>query len=274
MVTRDRMESFLIKIVLVAAVLIIGLIGFRYLEKKTLYFPLRKIEATPKDIRLDYEDLSIMTKDGIQLAGWFIPAKRPRATLLFCHGNGGNISHRMEKIKLLNALNVDILIFDYRGYGMSKGRPSEHGLYLDAEAAYAYLITSKEVLPEKIIVFGESLGSAVALDLAVNHRLGGIIIEGGFTSTPDMAKKIFPFLPSFILSSRFDALKKIRDVQSPKLIFHSIDDEIISFEFGKRLFNAAIDPKEFVHLRGGHNDAFIISQDIFTSRIDSFLERM
>ncbi|MCK5138754.1 MAG: alpha/beta hydrolase, partial [Thermodesulfovibrionia bacterium] len=158
------MESFLIKIVLVAAVLIIGLIGFRYLEKKTLYFPLRKIEATPKDIRLDYEDLSIMTKDGIQLAGWFIPAKRPRATLLFCHGNGGNISHRMEKIKLLNALNVDILIFDYRGYGMSKGRPSEHGLYLDAEAAYAYLITSKEVLPEKIIVFGESLGSAVAVD--------------------------------------------------------------------------------------------------------------
>ena len=267
-------ESYLIKSALVIAVLIIVFFGFRYFEKKNLYFPLRTIEATPEDIYSDYEDFSIMTKDGIQITGWFIPAKRPRATVLFCHGNGGNISHRIQKIKLLNDLGVDILIFDYRGYGMSKGRPSEHGLYLDAEAAYAYLVTNKQVLPENIIVLGESLGGAVAVDLATKHRMGGIIIEGTFTSVHDMAQRYFPFIPSFIISSRFDSLQKIKRVTSPVLLFHSIEDEIVPFEFGTQLFNAAKEPKKFIKLRGGHNDAFLMSQDIFISEIDSFLDRM
>jgi fermentation-respiration switch protein FrsA (DUF1100 family) len=231
--------------------------GFRYFEKKNLYFPLRAIEATPEDIHLDYEDFSIKTKDRVQITGWFIPATRPRATVLFCHGNGGNISHRLEKIKLLNNLSVDVLIFDYRGYGMSTGRPSEHGLYLDAEAAYAYLVTNKQVHPEKIIVFGESLGGAVAVDLATKHKTGGIIIEGMFTSVQAMAQRYLPFIPSFIISSRFDSLQKIKHVTSPALLFHSIEDEIVPFEFGTQLFNAAKEPKKFIELRGGHNDAFL-----------------
>lgn len=268
-------ENYLIKIVLLIVVfLILGFFYFRYFEKKNLYFPLRTIEATPEAINLDYENVTFMTKDGVQLSGWFIPAESPRATLIFCHGNGGNISHRLEKIKIFNNLNLDVLIFDYRGYGISKGSPSENGLYLDAEVVYDYLINVKKTPPQKIIVFGESLGSAVAVNLAYKHDLAGIIVEGGFTSVKDMAKRILPFIPTFIYKSKFDSLEKIKDIKSPKLIFHSVDDEIVPFELGKKLFDAAAEPKEFVKIRGGHNDAFLNSQEVFITKIDSFINRM
>jgi len=254
------------------AVIVLFFFFIRYLEKKSLYFPLRKIEATPKKINLDYEDVIATTEDGVRISGWFIPAKKPRMTLLFCHGNGGNISHRLEKINMLNFLNLNVLIFDYRGYGKSKGSPSEKGLYLDAEAMYDYLLNKKNVLPQEIIAYGESLGGAVAVDLAGRHELRGIIIEEGFTSARDMGRKILPFIPAFIYKSEFDSLKKIKNIKSPKLIFHSPDDEIVPFEFGKRLFNEAPEPKEFIQLRGGHNDAFLTSQDIFMRGIESFVK--
>jgi hypothetical protein len=267
-------ENYFIKIVLLIVVfLILGFFYLRYFEKRNLYFPLRTIEATPEDINLDYESVTFMTKDGVQLVGWFIPAKTSRATLIFCHGNGGNISHRLEKIRIFNNLNLDVLIFDYRGYGMSEGSPSEKGLYLDAEVVYNYLVNEKRITTKKIVVYGESLGAAVAVDLASKHDLAGIIIEGGFTSVKDMAKKILPFIPTFIYASRFDSLEKIKNIKSPKLIFHSVDDEIVPFELGKKLFDAAAEPKEFVELRGGHNDAFLNSQDMFITKIDSFINR-
>lgn len=258
-------------IIILTGILIVLFFFIRNLEQRNLYFPFRELESNPKDIGLDYEDVIVTTKDMVQINGWFIPSKTALATLIFCHGNAGNISHRMEKIKIFNELNLDVLIFDYRGYGISKGRPSEKGLYLDAEGAYNYLVNKKRVPPVKTIVYGESLGSAVALDLAGKHEVGGIIIEGGFTSVKDMARRIFPFIPAFIYASRFDSLDKIRDVKAPKLIFHSIDDEIIPFKFGKELFIAAAEPKEFVELRGGHNDAFLTSKEIFIREIDSFV---
>jgi fermentation-respiration switch protein FrsA (DUF1100 family) len=261
------------KIILsIAAALIILFFLIRFLEYKSLYFPLSRIEATPKDIDIDYEDVIVTTKDGIRISGWFVPAKNPRATLLFCHGNGGNISHRLEKISMFNFLDLNVLIFDYRGYGKSKGSPSEKGLYLDAEAMYQYLL-NKGFAPREIIAYGESLGGAVAVDLASRHELGGIIIEEGFTSVKDMGKKILPFIPSSIYKSGFDSLKKIKNIKSPKLIFHSADDEIVPLAFGKKLFDEAPEPKEFVQLRGGHNDAFLISQELFMGKIDSFAGR-
>lgn len=266
--------NYLMKTGFLIVVLILVFLYFRYFERKNLYFPLRTIEATPEALGLDYEDVIITAEDGIQISGWFIPSGTPRATLIFCHGNGGNISHRLEKIKMFNDLSLDVLIFDYRGYGMSKGRPSEKGIYLDAEAVYDYLINKKKILPQKIIVYGESLGGAVAIDLAGKHELRGIIIEGTFTSVRDMAKRLLPFIPTFIYASRFDSLEKIRNVKSPKLIFHSIDDEIIPFEMGEKLFHAASEPKEFVEIRGGHNEAFINSRDVFVKEIDEFVERM
>ncbi len=268
-------ENYLIKVPLLLILFVVLFFLFvRYLEKKSLYFPLRKIEVTPGTIGLKYEEVIIKAEDGNEITGWYIFVERPRATLLFCHGNGGNISHRIEKIRILNALNADVLIFDYRGYGMSSGSPSEEGLYLDAEAMYGYLVKEKKLPPQKIIAFGESLGGAVAVDLASKHELGGIIIEEGFTSVKDMAKILLPFIPTFIYRTGFDSVQKIKGIKSPKLIFHSADDEIVPFRLGRKLFDVAMEPKYFVEIRGGHNDAFLISGDVFASEIDSFINRV
>jgi fermentation-respiration switch protein FrsA (DUF1100 family) len=265
--------GFAFKVLFICIIVISLFLLLRFFERKNLYFPMRNIEATPGAIGLEYEDVRLMTEDGVRLAGWFIPSESPRATVIFCHGNGGNISHRLEKIAILNSLHLDILIFDYRGYGESGGSPSEDGLYLDAEAAYDFLIRHKKTAPGGIIVFGESLGGAVAAELAVRHDVGGIIIESCFTSVRDMAKRFFPFIPSFVIKSRFDTLEKIKNVSAPKLILHSRDDEIVPFDFGSEIFKAAQDPKEFVELRGGHNDAFLVSRIVFTEGLDSFIGR-
>ncbi len=261
-------------VIIIIAFLFLLFFFIRFLEKKSLYFPVRTIEATPKDIGLDYEDVIVTTKDRIQLWSWFIPVKTPRATLIFCHGNGGNISHRLEKIKIFNNLNLDILIFDYRGYGMSKGSPSENGLYLDAEAMYDYLVKERKISPDKIVGYGESLGGSVIIDLASRHELGGMIIEGSFPSLRDMAKKYFPFIPAAIYKSKFDSLQKIKTINYPKLLFHSKSDEIVPFELGKKLFEHAAEPKDFVKLQGGHNDAFLTSQDVYVLKIDSFIDNL
>ena len=269
-----HMINFMLRIVFIIVVLVLPFLFIRYLEKKTLYYPEQTIEATPKDITLNYEEVAIVTKDSIQISGWFIPSANARATIIFSHGNAGNISHRLEKIMAFNKLNLNVLIFDYRGYGKSKGSPSEKGLYLDAEAVYSYLINKKRIPQEKIIAYGESLGGAVVIDLASRHSLGGIITEGCFTSVKDMAKKIFPFIPTFIYSSKYNSLEKIKNIKSPKLIFHSIDDEIVPFEQGRKLFGAASEPKEFAELKGGHNEAFFISHGIFIEKIEGFVRRM
>ncbi|HDO25799.1 MAG TPA: alpha/beta hydrolase, partial [Nitrospirae bacterium] len=235
---------------------------------------LRPVDATPSDIGLDYEPVKVRTEDDIDISGWFIRSEQPRAAVIFCHGNGGNISHRLGKIKTLNDLRLDVLIFDYRGYGMSAGRPSENGLYLDAESMYNYLVNVRKQSPEKVIVFGESLGAAVAIDLAYRRDVAGVIVEGGFSSVRDMAKMVFPFVPAFVYASRYDSLEKIGYIRSPKLIFHSVNDEIIPVELGRKLFNAASEPKEFVEVRGGHNDTFFVSRDIFISKIDEFVRKM
>lgn len=257
-------------VIIIIAIPVLLFFSARFLEHKSLYFPFRAIDATPADIGLDHEEIDIMTADGIRLSAWFIPSKESRAILLFCHGNGGNISHRLEKIFILNRLGLDILIFDYRGYGKSSGSPSEEGLYADAAAAYDYMV-NRGVPPQKIIGYGESLGSAVVLDLALKEEMAGVIIEEAFTSVQDMARVHFPFIPASILRSRYDALEKIKNVEIPKLIFHSINDEIVPFEQGQRIFERASAPKEFVQLRGGHNDAFIASKEIYASGIGRFV---
>jgi hypothetical protein len=271
---RITVENLVLKAGAVVVVLIFGFFLLRFFEKKNLYFPLKEIETTPADIHLEFEDISLTTDDRVQITGWFVSSDKSRGVVLFCHGNGGNISHRLEKIKILNNIGLDVFIFDYRGYGRSSGRPFEEGLYLDAEAAYTYLHNQRKVPSDKIILYGESLGGAVAVDLATNYETGGIIIEGSFTSVPDMAKRLVPFMPSFILSSRYNSYKKIANISSPILIIHSADDEIVPFEMGRRLFNAAPEPKEFVELKGGHNDAFLVSQETFIQAIDAFLGRL
>jgi len=260
------------KFIITIAVILIFLFFFiRFIEQKSLYFPFKAIEATPKAIGLNYEDVTVTTEDGIEITGWFIPSVTPRATILLSHGNGGNISHRLDKIKILNDLNLDILIYDYRGYGMSSGKPSENGLYTDAQAMYDYLKNEKMVPPEKIIAYGESLGGAVSIDLAGKRDVGAIVIESGFTSIHDMAKSVFLYVPEFVLSTRFDSLDKIKRLNIPKLIMHSPSDDIIPFSHGKKLFDNAVDPKVFVQLQGGHNDGFLVSGELYSKAINEFV---
>jgi hypothetical protein len=193
-------------------------------------------------------------------------------TLLYCHGNAGNISHRVPTIAELSRLGLNILIFDYRGYGRSEGAPSEKGLYMDARAAYEYLIGREDIDPGRIAILGKSLGASVAIDLASRVEAACLIADGGFSSAGDMAGRIFPFLPARrFISVGFDSEAKIKDIRIPKLIIHSRDDELVPFDLGEKLYRAAADPKEFHAMRGGHNEAIYMEENNYYGRIGEFL---
>lgn len=244
----------------------------KYFEKKDIYYPTKEIESTPIGGDLKYEDIFFNTDDGLKLNGWFVPVENPRATLLFCHGNAGNISHRIEIIKVFNELNLNVFIFDYRGYGRSQGSPSEEGLYQDAQAAYKYLLSRKNINKDAIVIYGKSIGANVAIDLASKVTVAALISESGFSSAYDMGKKLFPYLPvKWIITIKYDALAKIKNITIPKLIIHSQDDEIVPFKLGKKLFEAAPPPKEFYEMQGGHNEAFFTAMEEYSSKINNFL---
>ena len=246
----------------------------KYFEKKGIYYPTKKIEFTPINAGLKYEDVFFNTDDGLKLNGWFIPQEDPRATLLFCHGNAGNISHRIEIIKIFNKLKLNVFIFDYRGYGRSQGSPSEGGLYRDAQAAYKYLLSREDINKDAIVIYGKSIGANVAIDLASKVKPACLISESGFSSAYDMGRKLFPYLPiKWIITIKYDALTKIKDIPIPKLIIHSQDDEIIPFRLGERLFEAATQPKEFYQMQGGHNEAIFMAQEEYSVKINDFLSR-
>lgn len=234
--------------------------------------PSRAYEATPKDYRLPYEDIALTTSDGIRLAAWFVPAEHPRGALLYAHGNAGNISHRLDAIKLFHDQGLSVLIFDYRGYGQSTGEPGEEGTYRDAEAAWQHLAAQRGIKPEQIVVFGESLGGAVAAHLAAQHKPGALILASAFTSVPDLAANLYPLLPvRWITRYRYDTRRYLQDVHAPVLIAHSREDEIIPFGHGQTLYAAAHEPKQFLELRSGHNDLFFMNSEAFARETESFI---
>lgn len=245
----------------------------RYIERRSIFYPAKEIEYLPGELNLEFDEVFFDTRDKLKIHGWFVPAKDAQATILFAHGNAGNISHRLEKIKFFHDLNYNVFIFDYRGYGKSKGSPSEQGIYLDIQAAYSYLL-AKGARPQQIIAYGESLGAAVAVDLALKNKAAALILEEAFSSTKDMAGKIYPFLPYWVLATRFDSVKKIRNISAPKLIIHSINDEIVPYNLGRKLYENALEPKEFLQIHGGHNTAFFDSQDILKEKIGDFLNKL
>ena len=244
----------------------------RYIESRSIFFPMKRIEFTPHFVNLAYEDVYIMTADNVKINGWFFPKDNAKYTMLFCHGNAGNIGHRLEKIIMLLDIGVNVFIIDYRGYGNSKGKPSEKGIYLDAKAGYDYLVNTRKVQAENIILYGESIGAAAAIDLASKVKVGALITEEAFSNAVDMAKRIYPFLPSLLFSVRLDSLTKIKNVEAPKLIIHSINDEIVPFDLGKKLYDAAKEPKQFAEIIGGHNTAFLDSKEKYISSIASFIK--
>ena len=258
--------------IVVAVVFVFGYL--RYFEHRSLYFPMEEIEVVPSAIGLAYEDVYFETEDGVKINAWFVAAENSEYTLLFSHGNGGNISHRVEKIGMLNKLGLDVFIFDYRGYGKSSGRPSEKGFYRDMQAAYNYLVSEKNIQPERIIPYGESLGGPVAVDLASRKKVRALITESAFSSTVDMARALYPLFPAFFISAKFDSVSRIKGLNIPKLIIHSKNDDIVPFAQSVKLFKAAPEPKKHLVLVGSHNSCYMDSRHEYVKGISEFLEKI
>lgn len=242
------------------------------LQPGMVFYPTRALAATPADWGLAFEDVELTADDGTRLHGWYIQYPDATHTLLFFHGNAGNISHRGDSIAIFNRLGLSVLIVDYRGYGRSAGRASEAGLYLDALAARDYLVEACGVDPASILIFGRSLGASVAADLASRVPSGGVILESGFSSARDMARHLYPGLHRVLyLRFDFDAAERLSHVSSPVLVLHSRDDEIVPYALGRKLFEAARAPKRFVDLRGDHNSGFLASQPDYERSLAAFI---
>ncbi|MBI5889786.1 MAG: alpha/beta hydrolase [Nitrosomonadales bacterium] len=245
-------------------------------QSRLVYYPEtgRGIIATPERIGLPYEEIRLTTSDGVGLYGWFVPAARPRGTVLFLHGNAGNISHRLDSVRMFNRLGYNTLIFDYRGYGNSGGTPTEQGTYLDADAAWLFLTGQRQLPACRIVVFGESMGGAIAAQLASRQKPAALVIASGFTSVPDLAQHIYPYLPvKWLARIRYDTKEYLRKVSAPVLIAHSPQDEIIPYAHGQALFAAANPPKQFLELAGGHNDGFIFMREDWVGVLGDFLDK-
>jgi fermentation-respiration switch protein FrsA (DUF1100 family) len=243
------------------------------LEQLVVYYPTRQVREDPQDVGLSYENIYLVTDDHVKLHGWFIPRENAIATLLIFHGNGGNIGDRVSWFEMLHALGVHVMAIDYRGYGLSEGEPFEEGLYRDARAAYQWWERQRRPGGEKLILFGESLGGAVAVHLAADVSPSALIIQSTFTSARDMAKTMFPIglLQPFV-NVHFDSAAAIAGVMCPKLIIHGTDDSIVPFRLGKTLFELAPPPKEFYAVPGaGHNDLPWIGGAEYQRRLKSFL---
>lgn len=234
--------------------------------------PSRELAATPRDIGLAYESVQFEAADGVRLHGWHVPAPNARATLLFFHGNAGNISHRLDSLRIFHGLGLNVFIFDYRGYGQSEGRPSEEGTQRDASAAWRHLVETRGEAPERIVLFGRSLGAALAAWLAARERPGALILESAFISVPELAAELYWWLPARRLARLHYATRDyLADVRAPVLVAHSPDDEIIGYRHGRALFDAAHAPKAFLELEGDHNMGFLLSGDTYVRGLDAFL---
>jgi len=235
--------------------------------------PGRALTATPRDAGFDYEDVTLETSDGLKLHGWYVPAAQARGVVLFLHGNAGNISHRLDSIAIFRELGLDTLIIDYRGYGQSQGKPSEQGTYLDAEAAWHYLVSDREVAAERIIVFGRSLGGAVAAWLANQYRPAALIIESTFSSALDMARKLYPFMPVRLITRLdYPVQLYVSRLHCPLLVIHSRDDEIIPFTMAEAIYDSAAEPKSLLEIWGDHNNGFLLSGDRYLSGLNEFIQ--
>ena len=253
-----------------------------------LYSLVREVTYTPDDLGLDFESVVFKTSDGLRLTGWYIPAplevrneaasvqlgdallsgpsENSQPTILFCHGNGGNMMHCLDSINIFYNLGLNCFIFDYRGYGNSEGKPGEEGTYLDAATAYKWLTEEKKVSPDDIIVFGRSLGGTIAAQLAGKVEVLALIIESSFTSYVDIGKKFYPYMPvRWFASFSYRTIDYIKQAHCPVMIIHSRNDEIVPFEFSLELYEAANEPKELIEIFGSHNDGFLVSSEIYKS---------
>ena len=254
-------------------VIVAGIVFYPLLENSFIFHPDQALGDNPANWDLSYKDIQFLTPDGQKLHGWFFPLPEKSPILLFCHGNAGNISHRIEIIKFLVKRNISVFIFDYRGFGQSSGRPSEKGIFIDGIAAYDYLTKIEKISPDRIVLFGRSLGGSVAIEVALQRKVRCLVIESTFTCIKDMAKTIFPFfIFSPFLPHHYNNILKIGGVSVPKLIIHGKNDKIVPFTMGKELFEQATGEKIFLPLNGaGHNDSYIIGGEGYFELICNFI---
>jgi fermentation-respiration switch protein FrsA (DUF1100 family) len=247
----------------------------RRFELRQIYHPRAEWEAQPSDLGRPVEDLFITTPDGVKLSAWFFPAKedspRRNKVMLVCHGNGGNISHRLQLTRLLLGTGTAVLLFDYRGYGRSGGEPGEEGTYVDAEAAYQWL-RQRGFAAQDIIAFGESLGGPVAAELALREPLGGVVLQSAFTSIVDVGRELLWWLPVRWLNTiQYDTRAKLARVKVPVLVMHSRDDTLVRFHHAERNFAVANEPKLFQETEGDHNDSLFLEPGLGAKGLEKFL---
>jgi len=249
-------------------------------QDRLAYYPQvgRNLELNPRNYGLDHTPLTLTTSDGERLDAWFVPAPPSDAVVLIFHGNAGNMTHRLDTVAMFNRLGYGVLIFDYRGYGRSSGRPSEQGLYRDALAAWQYLTDERGIAPGRIVLFGESLGGGVAAWLAAQldsaGRPGALVLSSVFTSAPELAADLYPWLPTKgLVRLRYDSRSALASIHCPVFVAHSPEDDIIPFRHGQRLYEAAGEPKAFLQMAGGHNEGFIFRVPTWVDVLGGFLGR-
>ena len=259
---------------LVAAI-VVYIVFLLLFENKIIFHPSRYPEGywDPASVGVPAQDIYFTSEDGVKLHGWFIPAPKAVATVLWFHGNAGNISHRLDNIQRLARLNLNIFIFDYRGYGRSEGEPDEQGIYKDSKAAYKTVIGLNSVSVDTLFLFGRSLGGICAVETALNHPARGLILESVFTSASDMSRKVFPLIPlGWGIRSKLDAIGNVPNLKLPKLILHGTRDEIVPYDLGRKLFDHAGEPKKFYPIEGaGHNDTYTIGGRDYFDTLNRFI---
>jgi uncharacterized protein len=247
-------------------------------EKQLIYYPAAALDLTPEALGMAFEDVAIDVEQDVKLHGWFIKsAKQPAAaTVLFSHGNAGNIADRVDRIRTWKTLGVDVLLYDYRGFGRSTGEPDEEGTYRDGRAAYDYLLKTRGVDPARLVLMGESLGCAISIQLALDRKAAGLVLEAPFASIPHMAAAIYPFLPAkLFVRTKYDNLAKIPQVKMPVLVVQGTQDEVIPVDQGRLVFEAAPQPKKFLSVEGAHhNDVYVVGGDRYLRELASFIESL
>lgn len=259
----------------------LGLMALIYFKQSSLVFLPeidRDYRASPAEIGLPFSSLKLGTADGESLDGWFVPAGTKRAArglVIFFHGNAGSIAHRLDYLRMFHDLGLATLIIDYRGYGQSSGKPSEQGTYLDADAAWLHATQALGFPADRIVLFGESLGGGVAAHLAAKQRPAALVLASTFTSVPDMGADLYPLLPIRLLAHiHYDSLPRLAEIACPLLVIHSRNDDIIPFAHGRRLFEAARPPKQFLEIEGSHNEGFVYAREDWVRQLDGFVQQV
>jgi len=243
-------------------------------QSSFVYFPTRGLEGTPADADLEYDDVHVTAADGVRIHGWYVHTREPepKAVILLCHGNGGNVSGWMSLGEVFTVMGFDVLLFDYRGYGKSEGRPDEDGTYLDAEAAWNHLVSERRIPAERIVVYGRSLGGAVASHLAAAHTPGALIVDSSFTTIRDFAMEKYPrLLVRLGLTYEYDNVANVGKIRCPVLVIHGRDDDLVPLRHGEAIFAAAHEPKRFLALDGGHNDSYAVDPIRFRDGLLEFV---